>query len=288
LLVAALPWVFPIVWVLWEYASHGDPFFFSGVVQRYFLRVNGTLPLETRLLWQAKDLWAIAGITAPIGLVGLWLMRHRPGIGVLLFMWFGSFSLLMQSTVSYVIPMHNPQRSVVVHVLLLAVVAAYGLQRISELGRGGAIGVGMLVGALVVIRLLALPSYPNGLAADVMRTGQHLDDLRTISELRPGERIMVEVIFWDYILLHVLSKDPGAVVYDRKPVLVLKPGGEHTLDDVANPSLLALPSEVLRSELLNRGVKVVVTYSERAVANLSPIARETFRDGRFHVFVLGR
>ena len=97
---------------------------------------------------------------------------------------------------------------------------------------------------------------------------------------------MIEVLFWDYIILHVLTNDPGAVIYDRPPLLVMKPSGEHTLDDVANPSLLALAPEELRAELDRRQVRVVIAYSRRAIGNLRPIARETLVAGRYHVFLL--
>ncbi len=98
---------------------------------------------------------------------------------------------------------------------------------------------------------------------------------------------MIEVLFWDYIPLTVMMLDPAAVIYDRPPILVLLPGGEHTLDDATNPSLLALPPEHLKVALERRNVRIVVAYSDRAIANLSRIARRTEHSERFSVFLIG-
>jgi hypothetical protein len=59
-------------------------------------------------------------------------------------------------------------------------------------------------------------------------------------------------------------------------------------NDAVNPSALALPPEELRAELARQRVRLVVAYSERAVHHLRPIARETLKVGRFHVFLLRR
>jgi hypothetical protein len=91
---------------------------------------------------------------------------------------------------------------------------------------------------------------------------------------------MVEVIFWDYVILPVLMDSPGDVIYDRAPL------GAHTFDDAHNPSTLALAADELRAELERQQVGLVVAHSERAIEHLRPFARETLQEGRFHVFVL--
>jgi len=287
LLAAVLPWAFPVAWVFYEYLKYGDPFYFSSVVRNYYLLIAPRLPLMTRLAWQPFDLWSVAGITVPIGLVGLWLMRRQSGVALMVLMALASFALLMWGTLTYTIAAHNTTRLVVMHAFLLALGSAFALQRLCGLGRAGALAVTVLVLTLVTSRVMVLPNYPNGLPADAMRVGQHLSELRTTGQLRTGERIMIEVLCWDYIILHVLSNDPDSVLYDRPPRLVITPGGEHTLDDVANPSVLALPPDELRAELERRCVQVVVAFTARAVMNLRQIARETLHVGRFYVFALG-
>jgi hypothetical protein len=286
LVAAAIPWVFPIAWLLYQYATHGKPFYFSDMTRGYFLATHGPAALSERLLWQVRDLWHVAGITIPVSLIGLWLMRRRPGVVMLTLMWLGSFALLVQSTLNYTITMNNPVRLVVVHALLLSPGVGLAFQQLARRGWGAALAVAALLAAVVLPRVGELPNYPNGLAPDVMAVGQQIDRLRSEGRLRADEHIVVEVIFWDYIPLHVITNDPAAVEYDRAPTLVLKPNGEHTLDDQKNPSLLALPPAALRAELERRNVRLLVAYSKRAIKNLQPIARETLHTGRFHVFVL--
>jgi len=286
LAAAALPWLCPLIWLAYQYVGYGNLFHFSKVTQNYYLVTFGRLPLAQRLLWQPSDLWAVAGMTLPLALIGLWLIRQRPGVVLLTLMWLASFALLIQSTWSHTITQNNPQRLVVIHALLLTPGVALALQALFRRGILGAALALALSLALIAPRISAIPSYPNGLANDSMLVGRHLTSLREQATLQPGDKVMIEVLFWDYVILRILADDPGAVVYDRPPILVLKPGGEHTLDDQKNPSLLALPPEQLRAELKRRGVRVVVAYSKRAIANLVPIAQETFQAQRFHVFVV--
>jgi hypothetical protein len=176
----------------------------------------------------------------------------------------------------------NPTRLMVVHAALLAPFAALALQRATERQRSTVWCVAALVAALAFTRLATVPAYPNGLPDDTAQVGKHIHQLRAAGQLDSGERIMVEVVFWDYVMLRVLTGDPSAVVYDRPPI------GAHTLDDAVNPSALALPPEELRAELARQRVRLVVAYSERATRHLRPIAHETLKIGRFHVFLLRR
>jgi hypothetical protein len=200
-------------------------------------------------------------------------------------MWLTSLGLLVQSTVSHVITMNSPIRLVLLHALLLAPPAALMIWKVGA--RPGRLPALALAAALIWTRMGSVPGYQHYLAPDVQAVGSHVGALRTMGVWRPEQHLMIEVLFWDYILLTVLSNDPGSVIYDRQPILVLKPGGEHTLDDQTNPSLLALPSGQLRSALAQRNTRVVVAHSERSVANLRPFARETAHIGRFYVFVIG-
>jgi len=179
---------------------------------------------------------------------------------------------------SHAITQANPTRMVVVHAMLLAPVAALALQKFSEKKRS--LYITALVSMLTITRLATVPAYPNGLPDDTAQVGKHIHQLRAEEQIQPGERIMVEVIFWDYIILRVLAGDPKVVVYDRAPI------GAHTLDDTINPSVLALSADNLQAELKRQQVRLVVAYSERAVDHLRPIARQTFKVGRFHVFLL--
>lgn len=285
LAAAALPWLFPAAWLGWQQVAHGRPLYFAEVVRGIWLDTYGPLSLQLRLRWQPLDLWLLAGVTLPLALAGLLLMWRRPGVPLMAFMWLASFALLMQSTLSHAIALHNQQRLVLAHTLLLTPGAALALSRFARCGRAAPLAALALLLALAVGRLAAVPAYPNGLALDVQLVGSHVDALRTSGVLRPGDRIVIEVIFWDYVSLHLLMNDPGAVEYDRAPRPIIRER-KYTMDDITNPSLLALPPDELRPELRRRGVRVVVAHSERAAANLRPIARQTEHAGRFRVFVI--
>jgi hypothetical protein len=287
LLAAGLPWLFPLAWMAWQALAFGSPFYFARVTRSYYLGVFGPQPLLKRLLWQPGDLWALASVTLPLGLAGAWALRRRPGLPLLALMWLVSFALLVQSTLSHTISQNNPVRQVLIHAVLLAPAAAWLLARLGRRSRAGALLAGVLVVALLGARLLQLPHYPNGLPGDTEQVGIHLEQLRRQGLVRQGDGVMVEMIFWDYVILQAMTNDPGAVSFDRLPRISPKAKrGEHTLDDETNPSLLAQPSEQLRADLARRGVRLVIANSQRAAERLRPFATETFHGGRFWVFLV--
>ncbi|GAB4152495.1 MAG: hypothetical protein Fur005_02650 [Roseiflexaceae bacterium] len=286
LIAVLIPWIFPIFWLSRQWLLFGHPFFFSQIVQSYYLAIMGPQPLLRRLTWQVSDLWAIAGPIALIGPFGLYWCWRKPGVAWMTLMWLAALGLLIQSTLSHTISVSHPIRQMVLHAVLLCPGAALIVSKIAERLRWWPIGL-VLIG-LLWGRLSALPSYPNYLTSDVQAISSHVGALRTMGIWQPQQKMMVEVLFWDYILLTVLSNAPDDVVYDRAPIPIVTSTGEHTMDEIGNPSLLALPPEQLKQQLAARGVVVVVAYSPRAIAHLRPIARQSEQVGRFYAFVLDR
>ena len=286
LLAATIPWIFPVLWLAYNAVKYQNPLYFSEVIRNYILATQGAQTLSTRLLEQPRDLWTVAGITVPFGVVGLWLLYRRPGVTLLSIMWLASFVFLVLNSITYTTASHDTARLVVIHALLLTPSAACTLLWIAGRHRVVAIVVGATVAILVMFRLIQVPLYPRGMPDDVMKVGQHIGELRTLGQIQSHDRILIEVLFWDYVELHVLTNDPGAVIFDRSPTLVIAPDGKRTLDDTTNPSILALAPAQLHDELKCRDVHLVVAYSDRAVRNLRSIAKETLHAGRFRVFVL--
>ena len=201
-------------------------------------------------------------------------------------MWLSSLSLLVWSTINGVITMANPTRLVMIHALLLMPCAAVVILKLIEKNRISAIVTCLAVVAMVVARLPGLSNYPNGMPADTALVGQNIHQLRLENRLRPSDRIMIEVIFWDYIELHVLTDDPAAVLYDRRPVLLITPDGQQTVNNAGNPSLFELPLDRLQAELSRLHIRLVIAYSDLAVSKLSQIADETWSSGQFHVYLV--
>jgi hypothetical protein len=288
LAAAALPWLFPLFWLGYQYSLHGSPFYFLSVTRNYFLAIYGAWPtLTERLLWQPRDLLMIGGPIVPLGFAGVWLARRQPAVGLLALMWLASLGLLIQTTLSYTITNNNPVRLIIIHVVLLTPFAVLALQRLATYGWTPSIVVLVLTAVLVAGRVAAIPAYPNALADDVRDVGSHIGELRSQGLLQPGDSILVEVRFWEYLLIQLLSGDPAAAIFDRRPQMVIR-DGQRLLDDVANPSLLASPPEQLRAALDQRSIRIVVTYTDRATQNMVPIARETMHSGRFRVYMLER
>jgi hypothetical protein len=291
LIAAAIPWLFPLPWFAYQYNKYGHPFHFSEITRQDYLSSAHpqNLSLITRLLAQPQDLWLVAGITIPLGVVGLWLMRKHPGVQMMSLMWIGSFALLIQSTVNYTITKNNPPRLVVIHALLLLPGAALILQYLTRRAWGAILTL-VLCAALILPRIANLPHYPNifdpAVAYDSMLVGRHINALRDQGDIQFGDHILIEVIFWDYILLHALSNDPDAVLYDREPIQARDAQRRTIVREENNPSLLAQSPAELQATLAQQQVRVVIVHSSRAVAQLTAIADETFHAGRFYVFLV--
>lgn len=286
LAAASLPWTFPVAWLISQQVKHGSPFYFSNVTRNFAAKLGMKVSLSSGLLWQLKDLLTIGGISILIALLGVWFLRRQPGFLPCAFMWLSSLSLLVWSTINGVITMANPTRLVMIHALLLMPCAAVVILKLIEKNRISAIVTCLAVVAMVVARLPGLSNYPNGMPADTALVGQNIHQLRLENRLRPSDRIMIEVIFWDYIELHVLTDDPAAVLYDRRPVLLITPDGQQTVNNAGNPSLFELPLDRLQAELSRLHIRLVIAYSDLAVSKLSQIADETWSSGQFHVYLV--
>lgn len=286
LIAAGVPWIFPAFWMGYHYTKYGDPFYFSAIVRDYILSTQEIAPLTSRLLLQPQDLWAVAGVTLPIGLIGLWFLRHKKSVILLTLMALGAFAMLMISTLTHATASHNTARLIVIYALFLTPCAAFALHR---LGVHNRLYASVVVGLLLVIgvpRLMQVPNYPNGISNDTAEVSKHIAMLRATDQIQSDNYIMVEVVFWDYILLRTLTNTPDSIIFDREPDLVVTPDRRYTLDDVANPSLLHTPAPQLYDQLKQQDVHVVVAYSETAVSHLESIAQKTFQNGRFSVFLV--
>ena len=287
LLAASVPWIFPLWWLSYQYVRHGDPLWFVNVVRDYAFTLQGQQPLLTRISWQIIDLWRVAGVVLPLGVLGLFLLRKTASLGLSTAMLAGSFCFLVYTTITGVISVANPTRLVAIHAFLLAPAAGATLQWLSDRRwRWGLAAITLFLAGLVALRAATLPAYPNGIPQDTAQVGAYLQGWRAKEPLSASRQIMIEVLFWDYVMLHVFSDAPEHALYDRSPVLVLRSNGQHELDDVRNPSAFAQPPAQLKATLAKQNVALVIVYSQRAVSNLQPIAHEIFAAGRYHVFAL--
>jgi len=288
LLVAALPWLFPMAWMGYHGLKYGDPFFSTRAVRAYILARQGTKPLLNRLLLQFQDLWQVGTIIIPLGLIGAWGMRKRRTIQLLALLWLGVWLMLMGSALQSATASHNTPRLVVLPTLLLVPCAVWALTQIGALRLGGRWLILLLITALVVVQLNTIPHYPNNFAPEIWAVGRHLIDLRATGQLCPGDPILIEVKFWDYLALQVLTDDPAAVVFDRNSKLLFTPAGTPILDDANNPSLFARPTADLQVELARRQIRFVLAYTDVASTTLQTVAQQSWQAGDYSLFLLAQ
>jgi hypothetical protein len=283
LLWAAAPWVFPIFWLAWQYALHGNPFWFGEVTRNYALLLLGNLSASEKFVMQFRNLLSIAGIGAPLGLMGAFMLRSQPGARALFLMWAFSLAFMVITTLNNAITMAAPTRVMAAHAILLAPCAAkvfdwLYLRRKTVL----ALAATATLVAIILLRLSALLPYPNGVAPDTDAIGRHMQEI--YAQRGKTGKTLIEVAFWDYVIFQAYTGDPSNAALDRAPTLVLTQTGEHTLDDATNPSLFALPPAQLASELRRQSVRLVITNTERAAQALGEIAEQVAQEGRYRIF----
>ncbi|NJL04176.1 MAG: hypothetical protein HC911_04530 [Chloroflexaceae bacterium] len=289
-IIAALPLGVIALWLTYSYIKYQDPFVFAKITRGYYLALHPDpaqrLSLLDRVIAQPRDLIQFASLTLILAPIGVWLQRHMAGVWILVTMWIAGLFLLMRSTINYTITMNNPERLVIILVILMAPWAALTLQALWQKPFAKPFVIGCLL-FVVVTRSLVLPHPPNiwSVAPDSIPIRQHLIELRQAQILLPDDRIMIEVVFWDFVLLHAMTESPGAVIYDRAPALIVSPEGVRVLDDVNNPSIFVESLDVLDRQLQAQNVRVLIVADEMAKAKLRNIAKQTFSTDKFTVFV---
>lgn len=290
-IVAGVPVSIIVIWLAYMYAKYQNPLFFANVTRDYYLALHPDpiqrLSLLDRVLAQPRDLIRFASLTLVLTLFGVWLQRHKNGTWAVAVMWVAGLFLLMRSTINYTITMNNPERLVIILVILLTPWSALALQAFWHKRAGKLVVVGCLL-FIIVPRLMVMPYAPNiwTVAPDGIRIRQHLNELRQARVILPEDKIMIEVVFWDFVLLHAMTEAPAAVIYDRAPNLIISPDGERTLDDVSNPSVFAKEPDRLAKELQYQNVRVLIVADEMVRSKLNNIAMETLVTEKFAVFVL--
>ena len=224
LLAAGLALLGPVLWVLWNHHAHGDALDFLARVTAYrraALGEGGPGTLETLIAY-------------PIA-----MMRHEPELAVLLVVvavaarvwaptsldarrWMrpAALAVLLVAGLSIAsvrdgAPTHHPERAVLV-VLLLAAVFAGGVgyslgRRASVRARAGLGAAAVLVGGLGAAWMR--PSA--GIGGFVQRQDEVAIGCAAGQSLRPGERVLVEVVDYGYFALMAAMGRPEDAVADR-------------------------------------------------------------------------
>lgn len=264
LLPAALPVVFPIVWMGLElYWNDGVLDFATSV--RSNLLTSSWRPVGAALYTRPfTDLLDASGALLPLAAVGAWRARHDRTIRALLTVWIASAAAYLAASLLGFAGLHNTPRLWLGHVMLLPVGLA-ALWRAFPLGR---IVVAALALGLATRELPAWEPYPEGHTADV---GWIAEAAADALEADPTARVMVEAVPWECVSIKALIGDPDRVDWDRDP--------NSLVEGSADPSALAWSGAELRSRLQAAGVRFVVTSREATATRLERVARQRARHG---------
>ncbi len=272
-------------------ASHTDysRWFYGG----YDVPMREKLLYYPQLVWRVVPLWA--WLAAGTGIAFLMAQRRlRP----LLLLALGLMTLAMASIFNLTSgpPSAAPDRYALFYLLLLAPYVAYGVYQLSfsgwrwatNQGKGKlAVGWAIVIGGLFVVALghsiFSARHFPVGMPLDTVETGRYLrqtlaDPALSNPPLRPQERIMLEVRYWDFLALELMIEDTGRLLYDR----------EHDYLHRDNPSRLWEADEAVRAWLLAEQVGLIALHDpqlkERAAA--LPFLRLQVEVGNWSIYRL--
>lgn len=287
LLCAAIPWIFPLLWSAFMYAQYGDPFYPASMTRKYVLERFGMDSLWVRLIRHPRDLIGASPLVCILACYGVWRMwREQRSVAILLSLfWLSVFLPMIGFSLSGGTASNYPIRWVLANVILLSPVAG---ATIFYLGRrvpwGLALGIGLTLAACFWGIRSSSPR-PQGLPQDVAQVSKYVSGLWEQEILVNDDRIMVEILYWDYLYLQLLSGRPDRVLFDRRPEAKIA-DGEIVMDDRVNPSLLREDEHILGQRLAKDEIKVVIAHSKFAIDNLERVAQRAYSNGRFVVFVV--
>ncbi len=254
LVAAALPWLFPVLWLVGSYVETGSLLtFFSGVKSykaqwygagsdytRYLTTFLGIDPLATLLLvpalllalWHARHdaalRWMLAITLLPLGLFGVAHGGQNEPLGNFL-RYLAPFLFLFYPLVA---------------ALLDAAARALAGRRAQRLV------LGLMLVAIAGFQLPRAFAFTNDPAAQGLAVGEHVRALRAAS---PGEArpLLLELTYWEYLAVYVGANDLRGIVYDRAPDFANR----------ATPSLLLADPRATRACLGTLRVSHVVARS---------------------------
>lgn len=270
-----VPLVFPVVWLVLEWAWTGNPFFFGAEAQT-------GMEVDHPTGW----LGAIPGdVTAAVGplflfaLAGLSVLPARawPVVSAgLLYL----VVLIVADMLGFA-GLHNVPRTFVLPAMLLAIPAAALVDRVPGRLRVGALA---LVLAIAAGEWRAQTEPPQAFDPELARLGDRLRSV--LRELPAGERVLIEAIPMEAHGLAIAGGDLSRVVNDRD-LAGIPLDREETADEArANPSVLDRSLPELSGSLRTLHVRAVLARSPSRVAKLVSLGKRDASRGGWTLVVL--
>lgn len=282
LLAGALPWLFPLAWI-WAGSLEAGQFF--GVLadiktyKQVWYGSGAGLANDLRPLFELDPFLLAAGLAGAAALVrrsmtGWWYTAFT-GIPLILFLYLHG---------GQAEPEGNPVRYLAPYLFLFCPPAAFALdaalQRSIRAPTGRNLLLGCVVLSLSAVQVGRTLEFTNSTSSRGLAVGQRLRTLRAADPSNVGRGAMIELVYWDYLAIHVGANDLNQIVYDR-PLDLERRGGRSILQDdipgfqdclaeyqigyviVRSPELRRLAEEVVGGAVLDE----VSGYAFYAVPN---------------------
>lgn len=217
LISAAIPWIYPAIWLAGNYLATGDPLAFQAFVRSYNISTYGYNPSYGRYVWAWWQISPAATLLLLPSLGFILLRRRQPALRWYVLFWLACFAIFALLHRGQEEPLANSIRYLAQFVFpvyaLLAVPIVALVQRLSAAPHLRTIGISAIVALFVVPQLWLTFNVPNDPVAEGFPAGRVLRDLR--AGVDPPPPALVEYEYWQTMAVHVGANDAQALRYDR-------------------------------------------------------------------------
>ena len=248
---------FPVFWMMYQIIEYGDLFFYVTATREYVM-TYGAQPLSTRLMVYPRillfEISPLALLFAIPGLVLGW-RTHRKLTGWLACACLVILAAVEYGAVRYVIASAFRARQMLFVFMLCIMPLGLLLGRClsePELWRK-MVGIAVFISILTPLVKAQTPP-PDGIPSHIRQVGSCLQRIWDTS-LQPGERMMTELVLWDYLIVPFLSGNPDNVLLDRRVEYEFKAGSPQFPAD--NPSVFDLDPDTLAQYLETNRIRAI-------------------------------
>jgi hypothetical protein len=236
----------------------GDPFFYVSFTREYVM-TYGIQSLSTRLMVYPKVLlfkispWALL-VAVPGWVLGR--QAHRKVTNWLAGVCLALLAAVEYGAARYVIASAFRERQMFFVFMLCTVPLGLLLGRClsePELWKK-MIGVAVFVAILTPLVTTQTPP-PDGISLPARQVGACLQRIRDVS-LQPGDKVMTELVLWDYLIIPFLSGNPDSMLLDRRAEYEFSAGSPQFAVD--NPSVFDMDPSPLAQYLETSQIRAVV------------------------------
>jgi hypothetical protein len=220
LLPAAIPWLFPLAWLIGNSVYKDDPLYFlhsitsykllwygSGRSYRNYLNILlGMDPFSTALL--------LPGILSLI-----WKSRGRAAQR-----WYGLMTVLPFLIFASVHGGQSEPRGNIIRYLAPFLFVSYPTvayligSTVALLHKSRMAQRTLLIAVILsvsLVQILAVFRYTNDLSVNAFAVGERIRSLREMEAALRNRPVLIELSYWDYLAIHVGANDLSLIVYDR-------------------------------------------------------------------------